>query len=98
MENKENSIEDISKILDTKVAELKEIPEVKNAIVVTFVNIKDKEEPRAGFLASSLNLDTTSAVAAFLCDFISQSIKSGTVVNLEDVLKKLKEEEKETHE
>lgn len=98
MDNKENRIEDISKLLDTKVAEIKEIPEVKNAIVVTFVNVKKDEEARAGFLASSLNLDTTSAVAAFLCDFISQSIKSSTVVSLEDVLEKLKEEDKETHE
>lgn len=98
MDNKENSIEDISKLLDTKVAEIKEIPEVKNAIVVTFVNVKKDEGARAGFLASSLNLDTTSAVAAFLCDFISQSIKSSTVVSLEDVLEKLKKEDKETHE
>ena len=86
MEDKK--IEDLSKIIDDTVASVKDIKEIKNAIVVTFV----EAEGKAGFLASSLNLDTTSAVAAFLCDFISQSIKQGTVVSLEDVLNKLKEE------
>lgn len=88
MDNNEIKIKDISDILDNKISEMKDITGIKNAIVVTFV----EAEGKAGFLASSLNLDTTSAVAAFLCDFISQTIKSSTVVSLEEVLDKLKEE------